>query len=1278
MADRKISELNSLTGSALATGDLVAVVDTSASETKKLTVGALIENGVDLIADDSIPGAKILFGTGEVAGTALADGGVATAKVADDAITAAKIANEATCDLVTTLPASGGYTGQLALDTDDNKIYIWDGSAWQSVKGAGSVNTVVGSSSGLVNITISTSGDEVTITPSLDNTTAGAQFLAGPTGAAGAVSYRAIAGSDLPTATSSTKGAVTVDGNGLTLSGTEIQINNTVTAETTEHHVVQYDANGLITGGRTITATDVPAATSTAKGGVFPGSGLSVESSGQLNHSNSVATGTYTKVTVDGQGHVSAAENIVAADVPDLDASKTTTGTFPTARLANAAITAAKLADSSVTKFGGAGATDNVVVFPDGDFKGQFFFDEKNEDLYIYTGESFLPITVISGNLVNAGTYDASTNQLSSVTTAGSAAGFTNGAALPAPATGNLNYYVVVDTSGTGSGNAPAEALAPPDMLISLGTGSTFQLIDVSNAIAGQTAANISVVATGNIAATDVQAALQELDTEKLAKAGGTMTGNLELGDGVVIVFEGATDDGFETTLTVTDPTADRTITLPNETGTVVTTGSSGVVTSTMITDGTIVNADISASAEIAVSKLANGTARQLLQTDVAGTGVEFTSNVDVPGTLDVTGAATFDSTAAVTGALTVTGVINADGKVKFPAGTASAPSFYSGTDTDTGLYFSAANEISVATGGTQRIAVDSSGRVLIGTASSIGFIGGTAATLQAINTGSQYALGMERATNDSAGPVCVFRKTRSTSNGGNTIVSSSDDLGYIRFSGTDGAAAIQAAEIKASVDGTPGSNDMPGRLVFSTTADGASSPTERLRIDSSGNLGLGTSSPGQLLHLSSASPRILLTQTSANSNAFLDAATSGVLELSADDNNVAASSSMRFKVDGSEAMRIDSSGHLLFGGVSNSTAKVKLINETDGGGIYVRAPGNQPTWSAFRVIDSSNSDANSAIIYSNGGAYFADKVGIGTTSPAQKLHVASAASTYVQVQNTGDSVNAYYGVDTGGAWVGASTNHPLKLHTNNTERLRVDSSGRLLVGTSTIESQNTFVPRIQLSTTGAEGLGLCRFAANAGAQIIGFAKSRGTSVNAHAVVNSGDTLGTISFAGDDGTNLASLAGLIQCVVDGTPGSNDMPGRLVFSTTADGASSSTERLRISSKGVVTVKNSSVGEIDALTSASTITPDFAASNNFSVTLGTNATLANPSNLTAGQSGVIAITQDSTGSRTLAYGSKFKFAGGTAPTLTTTASAVDILTYYVESTSRITAQVLLNVS
>ena len=94
-----------------------------------------------------------------------------------------------------------------------------------------------------------------------------------------------------------------------------------------------------------------------------------------------------------------------------------------------------------------------------------------------------------------------------------------------------------------------------------------------------------------------------------------------------------------------------------------------------------------------------------------------------------------------------------------------------------------------------------------------------------------------------------------------------------------------------------------------------------------------------------------------------------------------------------------------------------------------------------------------------------------------------------------------------------------------------------------------------------------------------------------------------------------------------------------------------------------------GEITALSDGATITPDMADSNNFSVTLGGNRTLANPSNLTAGQSGSFFITQDGTGSRTLAYGSQYDFIGGTAPTLTTTASAVDRIDYVVRTTGSI---------
>ena len=102
-----------------------------------------------------------------------------------------------------------------------------------------------------------------------------------------------------------------------------------------------------------------------------------------------------------------------------------------------------------------------------------------------------------------------------------------------------------------------------------------------------------------------------------------------------------------------------------------------------------------------------------------------------------------------------------------------------------------------------------------------------------------------------------------------------------------------------------------------------------------------------------------------------------------------------------------------------------------------------------------------------------------------------------------------------------------------------------------------------------------------------------------------------------------------------------------------------------------------GAVNALTDAATITPDFAVANHFSVTLGGNRTLANPTNQTAGQSGVIVITQDGTGSRTLAYGSNWKFPSGTAPTLTTTAGAVDVLVYQVESASRITARLVADV-
>ena len=98
----------------------------------------------------------------------------------------------------------------------------------------------------------------------------------------------------------------------------------------------------------------------------------------------------------------------------------------------------------------------------------------------------------------------------------------------------------------------------------------------------------------------------------------------------------------------------------------------------------------------------------------------------------------------------------------------------------------------------------------------------------------------------------------------------------------------------------------------------------------------------------------------------------------------------------------------------------------------------------------------------------------------------------------------------------------------------------------------------------------------------------------------------------------------------------------------------------------------------MTDAANISVDFAASNNFTLTLAGNRVLNNPTNLVAGQSGVIYIKQDSTGSRTLSYGSAWSFAAGTPPVLSTAASSLDAIAYSVESSSNIVASAILNIS
>ena len=114
---------------------------------------------------------------------------------------------------------------------------------------------------------------------------------------------------------------------------------------------------------------------------------------------------------------------------------------------------------------------------------------------------------------------------------------------------------------------------------------------------------------------------------------------------------------------------------------------------------------------------------------------------------------------------------------------------------------------------------------------------------LEAVGTAPYAGFGMNQNSNDTDSSVLIFGKSRGTALASTTIVQDGDTLGRIEFQGMDGADLETGCSIKGQVDGTPGANDMPGRLVFLTTADGANSATERMRIDSAGNVLVGKTS---------------------------------------------------------------------------------------------------------------------------------------------------------------------------------------------------------------------------------------------------------------------------------------------------------------------------------------------------------------------------------------------------------------------------------------------------
>jgi hypothetical protein len=292
---------------------------------------------------------------------------------------------------------------------------------------------------------------------------------------------------------------------------------------------------------------------------------------------------------------------------------------------------------------------------------------------------------------------------------------------------------------------------------------------------------------------------------------------------------------------------------------------------------------------------------------------------------------------------------------------------------------------------------------------------------------------------------------------------------------------------------------------------------SERLRITSAGLVGIGTSSPQSILNLSSTGPVITLTRNNSADTG------SGAINFASSDNTV------RWQVGTNQAV---GSGLEINRGAGTNNA------------VY---------------IDTSN------------------RVGIGTTAPNRKLEVSDAgADNFIRVNTTGATKSGIEFASSGTAYsqlyftnvspydlslLQQYTTGSLILGTNSTERARIDSSGRLLVGTSSARSVGGLTNQVQVEgvNAGTYSQSWVRNVAGTGGAQIFLGKSRSGSVGGVTIVNNNDQLGGIYWCGADGVDLNTAGASIEAYVDGTPGANDLPSRLVFSTTADGASSPTER-----------------------------------------------------------------------------------------------------------------------
>lgn len=380
----------------------------------------------NLLASGTITSREI--GAGAVVSGSILAGNVVTVALADDAVTSAKLANQSSTVVAIGAPVGSGlFIGQQHLDTATKYEYTWDGSAWQR---QAAINAITINDTTPLDFAVSYPDlYSATITASLANQSANSVFVGPASGSAAAPSFRALTGSDLPLATSGTVGAVR------------------------------------------------------------PGAGLSVSAAGALNHSNTVAAGSYVGgFTIDAQGHIVTAKTALqASDIPNIDASKITTGQFTGAFLAPNSVTASQLAD-----YGIAQVSESAPV---PEFAGQWWINPNDRSAYIWVGTVtptvngyWLNLGYGSPTQINlrfGGTYNASGNTVASINSYGIEAGLTVGQGLSAPNTSNNGIYLICTSSGVGTSPAPSGSLSIGNWVLSQGVGATWTKVALSSAIAG-------------------------------------------------------------------------------------------------------------------------------------------------------------------------------------------------------------------------------------------------------------------------------------------------------------------------------------------------------------------------------------------------------------------------------------------------------------------------------------------------------------------------------------------------------------------------------------------------------------------------------------------------------------------------------------------------------------------------------------------------------------------------------------------------------------------------